>query len=80
MSGRLYYPEDLTVGTRAESLARTITEADITNFAAEKWVRGQKVEAAALKLTANTQGFYTRGDVTTTMIAKTKVSRKLAET
>jgi hypothetical protein len=38
-------------------------DADITNFAAEKWVRGQKVEAAALKLTANTQGFFTRGDV-----------------
>ncbi len=38
-------------------------DADITNFSAEKWVRGQKVEAAALKLTANTQGFYTRGDV-----------------
>ena len=26
-------------------------------------MRGQKVEAAALKLTANTQGFYTRGEV-----------------
>jgi hypothetical protein len=38
-------------------------DADITNFSAEKWVRGQKVEAAALKLAANSQGFYTRGDV-----------------
>lgn len=38
-------------------------DADITNFSAEKWVRGQKVEATALKLTANTQGFFTRGDV-----------------
>ena len=38
-------------------------DADITNFSAEKWVRGQKVEAAALKLAANTQGFYTKGDV-----------------
>lgn len=38
-------------------------DADITNFAAEKWVRGQKVEAAALKLMANSQGFYTKGDV-----------------
>jgi hypothetical protein len=38
-------------------------DADIANFSAEKWVRGQKVEAAALKLTANTQGFYTRGEV-----------------
>ena len=32
-------------------------DADITNFSAEKWVRGQKVEAAALKLAANSQGF-----------------------
>ena len=38
-------------------------DADITNFSAEKWVRGQKVEAAALKLMANSQGFYTKGDV-----------------
>ena len=38
-------------------------DADITNFSAEKWVRGQKVEASALKLAANSQGFYTRGDV-----------------
>src|SRR2546423_5192234 len=38
-------------------------DADITNFSAEKWVRGQKVEAATLKLAANSQGFYTRGDV-----------------
>src|SRR6185295_16850800 len=40
-----------------------VIDADITNFSAEKWVRGQKVEAAALKLTANSQGFFTRGDV-----------------
>src|SRR5262249_52341497 len=39
-------------------------EADLTNFAADKWVRGQKVEAASLKLTANNaQGFQTKGDV-----------------
>src|SRR4051812_36458782 len=38
-------------------------DADLTNFSAEKWVRGQKVEAATLKLMANSQGFYTRGDV-----------------
>jgi hypothetical protein len=38
-------------------------DADITNFSAEKWVRGQKVEATALKLMANSQGFYTKGDV-----------------
>ena len=40
-----------------------VVDADITNFSAEKWVRGQKVEAAALKLMANSQGFYTKGDV-----------------
>ena len=34
-------------------------DADITNFSAEKWVRGQKVEAAALKLAANKPGFLT---------------------
>jgi hypothetical protein len=39
-------------------------EADLSNFSAEKWVRGQKVEAAALKLTANNaQGFQTKGEV-----------------
>jgi len=38
-------------------------DADLTNFVAEKWVRGQRVEAAALKLVANSQGFATRGDV-----------------
>jgi hypothetical protein len=38
-------------------------DADITNFVAEKWVRGQKVEAASLKLMANAQGFFTKGDV-----------------
>src|SRR5207237_8212820 len=37
-------------------------DADITNFAAETWVRGQKVEAASLKLTANSQVFCARGD------------------
>jgi hypothetical protein len=38
-------------------------DGELTNFVAEKWVRGQKVEAASLKLAANSQGFYTRGDV-----------------
>ena len=52
----------LTGALSKENLNYAI-DADITNFSAEKWVRGQKVEAAALKLTANTQGFYTRGDV-----------------
>ena len=38
-------------------------DADLTNFVAEKWVRGQKVEAAALKLIANSQGYQIKGDV-----------------
>src|SRR5947209_6583763 len=50
-------------GTLTKDNLNYAVDADITNFAAEKWVRGQKVEAAALKLTANSQGFYTRGDV-----------------
>ena len=45
----------LTGALTKDNLNYTI-DADITNFSAEKWVRGQKVEAAALKLTANTQG------------------------
>jgi hypothetical protein len=38
-------------------------DADLTNFSAEKWVRGQRVEAERLKLIANSQGFATRGEV-----------------
>ncbi len=30
---------------------------DVANFAAEKMVMGQKVEAAILKVTANNQGY-----------------------
>ena len=52
----------LTGALTKDNLNYTV-DADITNFSAEKWVRGQKVEAAALKLMANTQGFSTRGDV-----------------
>ena len=51
------------IGVLTKDNLNYAVDADITNFAAEKWVRGQKVEAAALKLTANTQGFFTRGDV-----------------
>ncbi|MEA2875143.1 MAG: hypothetical protein QOF14_339 [Hyphomicrobiales bacterium] len=50
-------------GTLTKDNLNYAIDADITNFAAEKWVRGQKVEAASLKLTANSQGFYTKGDV-----------------
>jgi len=34
-----------------------VVDADLSNFSVEKWVRGQKVEATALKLFANSQGF-----------------------
>jgi hypothetical protein len=36
---------------------------DLTNFSAEKMVLGQKVEAAALRVTANNQSYQIRGDV-----------------
>ncbi len=36
---------------------------DATNFAAEHMIMGQKVEAAALKISANNQGFALKGDV-----------------
>ena len=36
---------------------------DIANFAAEHMVMGQKVEAAMLKVSANNQGHWIRGDV-----------------
>jgi hypothetical protein len=37
--------------------------ADVTNFAADKMVMGQKVEAAALKVAASNAGFQVDGDV-----------------
>jgi hypothetical protein len=36
---------------------------DATNFAADNMIMGQKVEAAALKVVANNQGFQLKGDV-----------------
>ncbi|MEA2939464.1 MAG: hypothetical protein QOC56_2968, partial [Alphaproteobacteria bacterium] len=36
---------------------------DVSNFAAEKMVMGQKIEAALLRATANNQGYQIRGDV-----------------
>ena len=36
---------------------------DVTNFAAERLVMGQKVEAAALRVRADNQGYCIRGDV-----------------
>jgi hypothetical protein len=37
--------------------------ADLTNFSADKVVMGQKLEANALKITANNQGYQVKGDV-----------------
>src|SRR4051812_37782248 len=51
------------IGALTKDNVNYTIDADLTNFVAEKWVRGQKVEAASLKLAANSQGFYTRGDV-----------------
>jgi Protein of unknown function len=36
---------------------------DMTNFAAERMMLGHRVEAAALRVVANTQGFQLKGDV-----------------
>ena len=36
---------------------------DVANFSAERLVMGQKVEAAAMKVSANNQGYQIRGDV-----------------
>ena len=36
---------------------------DVTNFSAERLVMGQKVEAAALRVRADNQGYVLRGDV-----------------
>jgi hypothetical protein len=43
--------------------AQYLINMDVANFAAEKLVLGQKVEAANLRVTANNQGYYIRGDV-----------------
>ena len=51
-------------GTITKESVNYAIEADLANFSADKWVRGQKVEAAALKLTANNaQGLQTKGEV-----------------
>ncbi len=49
---------DLAPGSSTYSIAM-----DVTNFAAERMVMGHKVEAAALKVNANNQGYWIRGDV-----------------
>jgi hypothetical protein len=55
--------DHLLTGALTKDNLNYAIDADINNFAAEKWVRGQKVEATTLKLSANTQGFFTRGEV-----------------
>ena len=49
---------DLPPGTTAYNIS-----VDATNFSAERMIMGQKVEAAALKVSANNQGFAIKGDV-----------------
>jgi uncharacterized protein DUF3971 len=50
--------EDLAPGSSNYTISL-----DIANFAAERMVMGQKVEAALLKVSANNQGHWIRGDV-----------------
>jgi hypothetical protein len=48
---------DLPAGSSTYSVT-----ADIANFAAEKMIMGQKVEAASLRISATNQGYQIRGD------------------
>jgi Protein of unknown function len=50
--------EDLAPGSSIYTI-----NLDIANFAAERMVMSQKVEAALLKVSANNQGYWIRGDV-----------------
>jgi hypothetical protein len=50
--------EDLPAGSTNYTIA-----VELTNFAAERMIMGQKVEAASLKVNANNQGQWMRGDV-----------------
>jgi AsmA-like C-terminal region/Protein of unknown function len=49
---------DLPPGSTAYNIS-----VDATNFSAERMIMGQKVDAAALKVSANNQGFAIKGDV-----------------
>ena len=46
-----------------ENAATYAITADLTNFAADKMLMGQKVEASALRVTASTDGYQITGDV-----------------
>ena len=50
--------EDLPPGSTNYTIA-----VELTNFAAERMIMGQKIEAASLKVNANNQGQWMRGDV-----------------
>jgi hypothetical protein len=50
--------EDLAAGSSSYSIAL-----EVANFAAERMVMNQKVEATTLKVSANNQGYWIRGDV-----------------
>jgi Protein of unknown function len=52
---------------------------DVANFAAERMVMGQKVEAALLKVSANNQGHWIRGDVKINGVAAALDYRKPRE-
>jgi Protein of unknown function len=52
---------------------------DVTNFAAERMVMGQKIEAALLKVNANNQGHWIRGDVKINGVAAALDYRKPRE-
>ena len=55
---------NLLVGRDVPKNAATYTiTADLTNFAADKMLMGQKVEASALRVTASTDGYQITGDV-----------------
>src|SRR5260370_16908229 len=47
----------------AEGSSTYTISMDVANFAAERMVMGQKVEAAMLKVSANNQGHWIKGDV-----------------
>ena len=55
---------NLLLGRDVPKNAATYTiTADLTNFAADKMLMGQKVEASALRVTASTDGYQITGDV-----------------
>ena len=64
--GNLAWQSQLGVTMRAD-LPRGSTQYDInvdlTNFSADKMLFGQKVEATALQIAANNQGYQIRGEV-----------------